>query len=54
MYWEVFRGFGREAEGRDDDQNTLYIYIKFSKNKILKLQFRTNTPVSVSNRHVKM
>lgn len=53
MCWEALGGVGREAEG-GNDQNTLYMLIKFSKNKTVKLHFRTNTPVSVSDRHGQM
>lgn len=36
MSCDVLGGVGREAEGRAD-QNALYMLIKFSNNKILKI-----------------
>lgn len=42
MCWKIFRGVGREAEGRKD-KNTLYMLITFLKNKILK--------ITVQNQH---
>lgn len=36
MCWEALEGVGREADGRDD-QNTLYMLIKFSKKKTVKI-----------------